>query len=142
MQEAGRPAAEEIWRYAIERLDREDDVVRLETAPLAEQIGVDLFLGKLVNEESERLQWWDADGRERPVFSISQCKEVLLLDQQQQLAEGMVFWVVKAGGEVSRVIHATQAARKLASRMYTDLIAPGAEAEGTDKAGGASEAEQ
>ena len=40
-----------VWRYAVERLDYEDGVVRLERVPLAEEIEVKHFVERMAKEE-------------------------------------------------------------------------------------------
>ncbi len=138
MAKARRLRKRGVWRYAVERLDREEDVVRLEIVPLSSESSVEYFLEELVDEEIEQLFWWDTDRSESLVLSVSGCKKELRMGKEQEFTEGMVFWVVKEDGEKRRVIHATQAARKLAAKMYSNLISPDRETGSTDHLGNSS----
>ena len=110
-----------VWRYAVERLDYEDSVVRLECVPLAEEIEVKHFVERMAKEEKERLEWWDTKRAESRVLSIKGCRRYLHLESQE-LVENMVFWVLLKGRKVERVIHATQAARELSAELYSHLV--------------------
>lgn len=110
-----------VWRYTVERLDIEDNIIRLEQVPLAKEIEVKYFLDRIAKEEKEELEWWDTKLTKSRVFSIDECRKFLRLESQE-LVENMVFWILLKGRKVKQVIHATQATRKLSTELYSRLI--------------------
>lgn len=110
-------------RWALERIDDEAKLVRIEFASLSEKYKKNNILIKdLVNETLERFEWWDTQETRTKYWSIATVKERLVLDPEEALIEGMVFWVIKEGDGIVRVIHATETARELSKKMYKQVL--------------------
>jgi len=119
-----------VWRYAIERLDPECEVIRLECVPLDKGIDVQRFVDKLAKKKKEQLEWWNTKRTMSRVLSINRFREKLRL-KGHELAENMVFWVLVKGRKIERVIHGTDAARELSKELYGRLVPQPKEPEDT-----------
>jgi hypothetical protein len=112
---------EKCKRWTLDRIDADADVVRVEIVPARSEYDTKGFAEELAASAEEILGWWDVEKAKTGFGSVNWLRSNLLLDKKQPLAEGMVFWVVKKGNRVTKVIHATQAARELSKQMYGRL---------------------
>jgi hypothetical protein len=112
---------EKCQRWTLDRIDIDADVVRVEIVPLRKEFDKKGFAKRLAASVEETLRWWDIEKAKTEFGPVEWLRASLLLDRKQPLAEGMVFWVIKKGKKVTKVIHATQAARELSKRMYGRL---------------------
>ena len=115
-------------RWTLDRIDLDAEVVRVEIAPLRKEFDANGFAERLETSAEEILEWWDVEKAKTEFGSLKWIRSRLQLKGDRTLAEGMVFWVVKRGNKIMKVIHATQAARNLSKRMYSRLTR-----EATDK---------
>jgi hypothetical protein len=113
---------ERCQRWTLERIDADADVARIEIVRPRREYDTKEFAERLAASAEENLEWWDVEKAKTALGSLNWLRSSLRLEKQQPIAEGMVFWVVKKGNRVTKVIHATQAARELSKRMYARLI--------------------
>jgi len=111
----------EVQRLTVERLDKEAEVVRVESVPLSGKYTTEKFTKELAQKEIEELSWWDADSEKSEMYRIKELREKLGLREDEELSENMVFWIIKQSGKPLMVFHATQPARMLSKKLYTSL---------------------
>ncbi len=124
---AGTSRWSSIERWAIERVDRDAGMTRIECVPMrSEYVGsfTDVLLDTGVGAGMDLLSYWDLEhARIRPMPIGEVAAELGLRDHERDtLSENMVFWVVRsAAREPRHVIHATRAARETAKELYSQV---------------------
>lgn len=116
-----------VWRYTLDRVEREDNQVRLEAVPLAKGVSFKKITGLIAAGQPEQLEWWQTGQAVIQGMSLSAFRQRLGLRRLQdgkgdELAEGMVFWLRTSQGKLRQVVHATQAARALSKEIYSRLL--------------------
>ena len=119
-------SAVSVERWAVERLDRDADMVRIEVVPMRPDKVTQSLLGQLAGkgllEGMDDLSLWDA--RKARIKGMKTSTLVRKLgfrkDEREKLSENMVFWVIRSGekGKADQVFHATPAARKTSADLY------------------------
>lgn len=126
-----KEAKERIERWAIEKIDDEAKVVRIERVKMYQKQYKELFkdkLSKRAASESDDLSLWDISTELTITIPLEKLRRKLSLRKDEALSENMVFWVLLEGQDsVKQVYHATQAARGLTQKLYKKVsgIEPG-----------------
>ena len=115
-----------IERWAIERLDRDAGMGRLESAPMKpECLTSKLFTAldeKGLEVGMDTLSLWDITHTKTRRMSINRLAGLLGVRRSEidTLSENMVFWMLYRGRtrKPERVLHATQAARQATKEIY------------------------
>ena len=115
-----------VERWAVERLDRDADMARIEAVPMRPDKVTPTLLGSLAKkgllEDMDELSLWDARKAKLNGMKISTLVSKLGFreKEKERLSENMVFWVIRSGekGKADQVFHATPAARKTSGDLY------------------------
>lgn len=115
-----------VERWAVERLDRDADMARIEIVPMRPEKVSRTLLGALAKtgllESMDDLSLWD--GRKARIKGMKTSTLISKLgfrkEEKERLFENMVFWVIRSGekGKADQVFHATAAARKTSKDLY------------------------
>ncbi len=118
-----------IERWAVERLDREAGLARIEWVPMRPEFISDELATMLIDTGvqvgMDQLSRWDLGRAEIRKMSIRRVVAELGLrrDEGDALSENMVFWVLRGvEKEPHRVVHATRAAREVARDLYREVV--------------------
>jgi hypothetical protein len=123
-----------VERWAVERLDRDADMVRIEAVPMRPDKITRTLLGSLAKrgpqESMDNLSLWDVRKAKLKGMKLQTLVRKLGLrkEEEEKLSENMVFWVIrdeKAKNE--QVYHATPVARKASKDLYHKVTRTGAD---------------
>lgn len=119
-------AAWAIERWAVERVDRDAGMARIESVPMhssritAER--VKSLEAQGLEKELDHLDLWDVNSIRIRRMSLATLRRILGVrsDEKEVLSENMVFWLMHRGDakKPEHVFHATIAARKSAKDLY------------------------
>jgi len=122
-----------LYRYAIDRLDQENNLVRLEIVPAAQGMTLERLKKLSAKNKAESLDWWDLSKSRMKEKTLSKFEKQLGIDrsanggtdEQFQLAENMVFWIYGTHEVFEVVISATGPARALTKKLYMQVLKSG-----------------
>lgn len=122
-----------LYRYAIDRLDQENNLVRLEIVPAAQGMTLERLKKLSAQNKAESLDWWDLSKSSMKEKALSKFEKQLGIDrstnggtdEQFQLAENMVFWIYGTNEVFEVVISATGPARALTKKLYMQVLKSG-----------------
>jgi hypothetical protein len=121
-----------VERWAVERLDREADMVRIEAVPMRPDRVTQTLLRSLAKsgpvEGMDDLSLWDARKAKLKGMKLQTLVKKLGLrkEEEEKLGENMVFWVIRdKEAKEEQVYHATPAARKTSKDLYHKVTRTG-----------------
>ncbi len=113
-----------LARLAIDRLDAESGLIKVEVLAARADRSADGLLRRMAKDKSDDLSNWDRATRATRFTSTKRLHELLGADKTTELAENMVFVLVEPGASkrypTGKALNATSMARQLAKSLYRD----------------------
>lgn len=119
-----------VERWMLERYDREEGMVRVETCRATRQGEEALRAAYLSGSgagngagpgKSESLAWWEAATGTKEM-RMREFHKRLGLETDVEMVEGMVLYLFRSGEHLVKVVNATPQARNLSSKLYNTLM--------------------